>query len=67
MINVMLNLEQTTSAINRGFTTLAAGPLTDLTGQIRDFAEEIPKATLMLRRMIAGGGGLGVLESTAAE
>lgn len=69
MITTMHNLERSTLAINKGFTTLAAGPLTALTGQIRDFSEEIPKATLMIRRMIAGGGGgiAGMIESTAAE
>lgn len=54
MIKVMQDLESSTTAMAKGFTTLAGEPLQALTSGVEDLATAIPKATERLNDFLSG-------------
>lgn len=66
MVKTMLNFEEIASNVNEGFTILAAGPLINMTNQIKDLTSAIPGAVNAFKLLWEAGGSPVVLESTAA-
>lgn len=54
MINFMQDMEDTTRKVAAGFTTLAAAPLTELSGGIKDLADQVPRLANRIKAMASG-------------